>query len=139
MEGLAREAQAGLQVADLQAQLAELHVQALVLRRKGLEFARTCDTCPERPWHVEEPAAILDGTTATALFSGKPSGSQFVLNTMPHGKVHVAEDPLRTYCGWEYHKGSFDTITGIKGLALCHSCFELDPPGAGSDSSSSSD
>ena len=75
----------------------------------------------------------------TTLFSGKPSGSQFVLNTMPHGRVHVAEDTLRTYCGWEYTKGTYDIIIGIKGQPLCHSCFELDPPGAGSESSSSSD
>jgi hypothetical protein len=97
MEGLAREAQAGLQVADLQAQLAELHVQALALRKKGLEFAKS-ETRPERPWHVDEPAALLDGTTATALFNEKPAGNQFVLNTMPRGRVHVVEDGIRTFC-----------------------------------------
>ena len=137
MEGMAREAQAGLQVADLQAQLAELHVQALVLRKKGLEFAKTCETRPEQPWRVEEPAALLDGTTAAALFGEKPSGSEFVLNTMPHGRVHVVEDSHRAFCGWDFSKGTVERVTSLRGRSLCPSCFELDPPGAGSDTSSS--
>ena len=137
MEGLAREAQAGLQVADLQAQLAELHVQALDLRKKGLEFARNSETRPERPWHVDEPAAILDGTTATALFAGKPVGSQFILNKMPHGRVHLVESADRAFCGWAYNKGSTEAIARIRGLPLCPSCFDLDPPGADSESSGS--
>ena len=136
MHGLAREAQAGLQVLDLQSQLAELHVQALKLRQQGLQH-QGAQPPSGRPWQVQEPAAILDGETAAQLFPATGERTVFIMNNMIGGRVHTAADDHRTHCGWVDTQGQACKVTSIQGKPLCPICFELDQAGAPAQSSDS--
>ena len=135
MKGLAREAEAGIMVQDLQAQIAELQVQALTLRQQGLK-ATTQPSRPDLPWFVEEPSAILDGSTATELRTDIRKSSTLIMNDMEGGRLHVEclDDPSRTVCGWLHTNGRTTRTTTIQGAPLCPACFCIDPPGEESSS-----
>jgi hypothetical protein len=135
MDFLARETQAGLAVFDLRAQIAELHVLALQARRDGFEHASP-QAPASTPWLVQEPAALLDGSTATKLSPKARGPSRFVLNELNGGRVHAVADENRAHCGWLFKGGQYTEIENIYKHSLCPVCFDLDPAGAASTTSS---
>lgn len=133
MDCLARETQAGLVVADLQAQLAEMHVHALQLRKRGLEWQQQAAPAA-RPSQVGEPAAILDGSTAAALSPDKELRTEFVWNKLVGGRVHTRAADGRTHCGWKYTEENSCSLASLHGKLFYPVCFELDPAGQDDDS-----